>query len=118
MESLHPSVGAGESPFLRYFTLINASIAAAALFLWSYIGPYLAEPMSAATRINMQGSTQPDLDNLTYAMVWFAPLAAIVLSQAASASSYHKLARWISVYPLAVIAVCMVWFFGFSSTYN
>jgi hypothetical protein len=118
MDSLYSSGGNGESLFLRYCTLANATLAAAALFFWSYIGPYLAEPMSAATRINMQGSTQPDLDNLTYALIWFAPLAAIILSQAASASRYHKLARWIAVYPVAIIAICVTWYFGFSSTYN
>jgi hypothetical protein len=118
MESLYNPADAGDGPFLRYVTLLNAGLAVAALGLWTYIGPYLAEPMSAATRIQMQGTSRPDFDNPTYALMWLAPLAAIVLSQAAKASRYHKLSRWIAAYPLVMIGICLVWYFGFSADYR
>ncbi len=108
---------AGNS-LVRYFTLINIAIALTALGLWAYVGPWLADPLSAATQVQMQGGSRPDLANPTYAFLWLAPLAAIVLSQAAQTAALYRLARWIAAYPAIMIAFSLIWYFGFSADYR
>jgi uncharacterized membrane protein (DUF485 family) len=112
----HGSISANR--FVRFMTLVNVGLSLAVIGLWSFLAPYIAEPLSAAMKTQLPTGDRIDLLNPSFAMLWLPPILAILLANLSLTGSYYRLSRWIAAFPLVMLIMSLIWYYAFSANYN
>jgi hypothetical protein len=104
--------------FVRVMTVINVAMVLAVIGLWSFLAPYVSEPLSAAMKMQLPTGDRLDLFDPIFSILWLPSLIAIILSNASLSTNYYRLARWIAAFPIVVFAMSLIWYHVFSATYG
>ncbi|MEZ5776499.1 MAG: hypothetical protein R3D33_17865 [Hyphomicrobiaceae bacterium] len=102
----------------RLACCVDLLLAALVVAGWPLVGPLLADPMGEAFASSMSASSQPGLDEYPYVFLWTMPVLAVFAAWVLKEGGRRKLARLVSVYPVGVLALVLVWYYGFSTVYS
>lgn len=93
---------------LNRLLLVNALLAIVSVCWWTFIAPYVSEPIKWATRQGL--GTNPGLFEYPYNLFWLLPCAGICVAWLAFKSEKKRAAVWCAAFPLFFLGLIIAWY--------
>lgn len=97
------------SKLLVGLMLVNGAFACVAIFWWTLISFFIAEPIKWATWTGI--SARPELLEYPFSMLWMLPAAGICGAWLAKKAGRPRLAIRLAFFPILFIGLVLGWFY-------